>query len=556
MTALDWLIVFGLNGAVVVWGIFLGRQTKSSADWFLAAKDLPWWIVGCSLFATAVDSGDFVAIMGGAYQFGISNITTWWLGLPIGWFIVSHFILIPLYRSGMFTNAEYLEYRFGPFTRAMSALIQLQQRTNVLGNVAFSLFLTFSTLTRWSPGTTWAFVVGIAFTAAVYTAIGGLRAVAITDSVQSILMIVATFILFVVVWQQIGGWGGLEQRLTAQDPKLVESLMHVGGQNTEQVPPVVLVFGFVVTLTAYCVINQSQAMRMLAARSEWDLGTAALFASVLTIAVMGCNITLGVLGRGLFPDLEQADSLYPRLLNEYLGPGLLGVVVAGLLAGGISTYDSVGSAVAALLTRDIYARFLVRHQDDQHYLRVSRWLTVVVIGISFGYIPFLNQGMVRFYLRLTSVAVIPLFTVYVMGVATRVHRRSGAVGLTLGILYGLTAFFGDNWGLPTLWTNSWWSYIWGILVTSGAMLLTSLIIGWEPREQIATLLYSRSVPRQLTEPTHAGKADQTWLETSRFASDRLKTSSKPTKQRWYLQPVGWFVLLLLVVAYVNLVVLW
>ena len=110
MTFLDWLIVVVANGLIVGYGLYLARGTKASCEWFLAAKGLPWWIVGLSMFATAVDSGDYVAVVGGAYTFGLSNLTTWWLGIPIGWFIVSYVVFLPLYRSGMFTNAEYLEF--------------------------------------------------------------------------------------------------------------------------------------------------------------------------------------------------------------------------------------------------------------------------------------------------------------------------------------------------------------------------------------------------------------------------------------------------------------
>ena len=126
MTLLDWLIVVAANGAIVGYGLLLARGTRRSSDWFLAAKSLPWWMVGLSMFATAVDSGDYVAVVGGAYTFGLSNLTTWWLGLPIGWLVAAYFVFLPLYRGGMFTNAEYLEYRFGPAARLLSAFIQIQ----------------------------------------------------------------------------------------------------------------------------------------------------------------------------------------------------------------------------------------------------------------------------------------------------------------------------------------------------------------------------------------------------------------------------------------------
>ena len=553
MTFLDWLIVVVTNGLIVGYGLYLARGTTDSYEWFLAAKGLPWWIVGLSMFATAVDSGDYVAVVGGAYTFGLSNLTTWWLGIPIGWFVVSYVVFLPLYRSGMFTNAEYLEYRFGPGVRVMGALIQIQYRTNVLGNIAFSLYLTFSILTGWGTETWW-LVAAIA-------AAGGLKSVAVTDALQSIGMFLAALILWVVLWNHVGGWGGIESRLSAIDPALVSSMMHVGGQQQPGVPGWLVVFGWVITLTAYCVVNHSQAMRMLAARSEWDMKMAAFIASVIVVIVMGFNITLGLLGRALMPDLEMVDQIYPLLVREYLGPGLVGLVVAGVLAGGISTYDSIGSSIAAVFTRDIYARFFVKTRSDKHYLKVSRWATWCVIAASFGYIPFLQSGMVAFYLRLSSVAVIPPFTVYMMGTLTRVHRRSGAVGLAAGIAYGLSSFLGERWGwdLPVWWVNTWWAYLWSIVFTATAMLLATAYWGWADQKDVRGLVYSCGDETAASERMELRATEGTWLDVTR---KQVKTVPKypfeipPGGLPQYLQPTIWAVLFGVLIGFVNLVVLW
>ena len=563
MTALDWLILIVLNGAIVAYGLRISRGTTKTFDWFLAAKGLPWWIVGMSMFATAVDSGDYVAVVGGAYTFGLSNLTTWWLGLPIGWFVVAYGVFLPLYRSGMFTNAEYLEYRFGPSVRLLSAFIQLQYRTNVLGNVAFSLYLTFSILTGWGVGSWW-LVVAIAAAAAAYTATGGLKSVAVTDAMQSVMMFAASLVLWLTLWNVVGGWGGLEERLRSIDPALVESMMHVGGRHEPGVPAPLIVFGWVMVLTAYCVVNHSQAMRLLAARSEWDMKMAAFVASVVTAIVMWFNITLGILARAVYPELEAVDRAYPMLVQEFLAPGLVGLVVAGVLAGGISTYDSIGSSLAAVFTRDIYARFFVKNREDAHYLRVSRWATPLVLAVSFGYLPFIQAGMLVFYLRITSVAVIPLFTIYLMGTMTRVHRRSGVAGLLAGIAYGLSSFLGEmfEWPLPLWWTNTWWAYVWSIVVTAGAMVAVSMVLGWAKDEEVRGLVYSSRTRGDELRPEdlpHLAATAGTWLESTRDEMPRMPKHPFAVGEAglvWYLRPVIWGALFLGVIGFVCLVVLW
>ena len=261
---------------------------------------------------------------------------------------------------------------------------------------------------------------------------------------------------------------------------------------------------------------------------------------------------------------------YPKLVENFLSPGLIGIVVAGVLAGGISTYDSIGSSIAAVFTRDIYARFFVKTREDAHYLTVSRYATFGVIALSFGYVPFLDSGMVALYLRLTSVAVMPLFTVYMMGTLTRVHQRSGAVGLLTGIAYGASSFLGDRWAwdLPIWWTNTWWAYLWSIVFTSSAMVASTLFWGWAKKEDLRNLVYARRgevdtepLPTQPTPttPTELRAAPKTWLERTREEVRPVPEypfAVPPGGLAWYRRPATWAVAFGVVVGFVNLVVLW
>ncbi|SVA73407.1 uncharacterized protein METZ01_LOCUS126261, partial [marine metagenome] len=191
MSFIDWLVVLIINGGIVAYGLYAFRDKRASFDWYLAAKSMPWWAIGLSAFGTAVDSGDYVAIAGGAYNLGLSQLSQWWLGIAVGWFVLGFFVIIPMYRSGVFTNAEWLEFRFGPAVRVMAVLINIQSRTNVLGNIFFSMYLMLSVLAGIDPQWSWIMVGGIAFTAILYIMRGGLQAGVFTDAMQGIAMIVA-----------------------------------------------------------------------------------------------------------------------------------------------------------------------------------------------------------------------------------------------------------------------------------------------------------------------------------------------------------------------------
>ena len=204
------------------------------------------------------------------------------------------------------------------------------------------------------------------------------------------------------------------------------------------------------------------------------------------------NLSMGVMGRALYPVQSalpdgRQDAIYPLLVSQIETVGLKGIVVAGILAASLSTYDSIGSALSALLTRDVYARLLVTGRDDRHYLRISQWLTPAVIAISFFYIPgLLRGGMVLYYLDLTSAFVIPLLTIYLMGSFTRVHRSSGLIGLLAGAAYGIlrmaAPLVAEQTGwvlLPPVMMGTYAAYPFSMLVTAATMVLVSQVTGWE-----------------------------------------------------------------------------
>ena len=148
MGALDWSIVIILNGGTIFYGLYLSRGVRSSADWFLAGRRLPWWLVGLSMYATAIDSSDLVADSGGTYTMGLSVMAANWVGVIGGWALAGFFVFLPMYRIGMYTNAEYLEARFGAAARVLCAFVQVQYRTLVLAIIGTSVFLRGVPLVR------------------------------------------------------------------------------------------------------------------------------------------------------------------------------------------------------------------------------------------------------------------------------------------------------------------------------------------------------------------------------------------------------------------------
>jgi SSS family solute:Na+ symporter len=494
MTFLDWAIVLLLNGAIVVYGLLRSRETHTAADWFLAGRSLPWWIVGLSLWATAIDSSDLVADAGYVFQGGVTYFVTNWVGGVVGWVVAAHLVVLPMYRAGMYTNAEYLEARFGPAARVISALVQVQYRTLVLGIMAKTMYLVFAVVCGWEPAAAWSAVVVLALLASLYTALGGLKSVAVTDALQTVIMVAAGFTLFWLAWDQVEGWNGLQERLDASRAGLAAELLRVGTPSPD-VPSVLWgCLAFFVMGFAYSIVNHTQSMRLFASRSEWDLKMAVVPAAVLIITMTFVNLMVGIMGRAIYPEtsampvdleLQSRDSIYPVLIRDLATTGLRGLIVGGVVASILSTFDSIGSTLSSLLVRDVYARLIKRDGDDAHYLRLGRWLTPVIIFGSFLYVPFMGEeGMLNFYLSLVSAFVVPLLTVYLLGTLTGVNRKTGTLGLVVGVAYGLLRLSLEGGGADNPLGTMHQSYVLTMVATCLPMVVLSSFLGWEKRGEL------------------------------------------------------------------------
>jgi SSS family solute:Na+ symporter len=527
MSAVDWFLVVFLNGAIIVYTLLRARRATTTGEWFLGGRTVPWWVVGVSAFATAIDSSDIVADAGGVYSLGMSYFVTNWVGTVVGWVLLAHFVAMPMYRAGMYTNSEYLEARFGPAARVLSSLVQVQYRTMVMANISTTLFLAFAVVGGLGDAAWWA-VAAVVLGALSYTIWGGSGSVAWTDAAQSVVMIAASLILFFVVWRAVGGWSGLNESLADADADLPERLLHIGSEKVEvtnvagasevsilrqlllggeydpqrqtitrHTPAWLACLSFVLVGMAYAIVNHEQSMRLFAARSAWDMKMSVVVAGLLLIGITFFNLMMGIMGRALYPmqtalpvedSLRQtADAVYPILVRDFTATGFKGIVIAGLLAAAISTYAGMGAAMSALLTRDVYARLIATDRDDRHYLSAGRWLTLAVMAGSFLYVPFLlKQGMMMFYLNLVSAFVAPLLTVFLMGVFTPVHRRSGTVGLLVGMAYGVLRMVAEKLAvdhgiviMPAIMLNSYAAYPISVAITAGTMMLVTGILGRE-----------------------------------------------------------------------------
>jgi len=595
MTLLDWSIVLLLNGAVIAYGFYLSRGTSSSSEWFLGGRALPWWGLGLSMFATGVDNADLVSITGHVYNNGMHIITVFTLAAALGCCLAAFAIVPVMYRAGFFTNAEFLEARFGSSLRLFSALIQIQYRTAVLGLMVWSIYLMLHRMVGLEDWQAWSLIVGLVILTAAYTAWGGLASVVWTDALQSLIIMAGAACIFVSVWNGVGGWTGMQNKMdalpspvwnaekgwigssvsnapptnqptTVAEKPLTQPLsawLQIGQFNNpkDKTPPLILMVAWIIIGLGYYTVNHTQTMRLMGARSMWDMKMAALLGGALGIPIMLMVVLLGVFGRVLYPELTagetKADELVPMMAQQYLTTGFKGLVVAGIISATISTFDSMGSALSALFTRDIYARWIRQNQTDEHYLKVSRWATVGILLIGFLYIPFIisQRNMVDATLTLVSVFVTPLFTIYLLGALTRVHPRSGLIGLLTGGSFGVLCFLLrediiTDWmplELPYPIYGQWYVYPWSVLLTATSMFLVTAFLGRAAKSDLLQNPSSSAVARN---------NQCSWLTSSAEQLQTIREHPFKEKIPLWLQPC-WFALLLVTInAWLVLVYFW
>ena len=415
----------------------------------------------------------------------------------------------------------------------------------MLGMMINSAYLLLTRLIGMDPIWAWCFIIVLVILSGTYTAWGGLKSVVWTDAAQGILMMVGAAVIFVCVWQGVGGWSTMTAILTEQG---LGDLPHIGRYRGDDglTSPYIVVLGWTIIASGYWTVNHTQTMRLMGTRSLWDMKMAALWGVVLSLPIMIVSSSLGLFARALpeFQDVADVDTVYPLLAQKFLTTGLKGLVVAGVVAAITSTFDSMGSALSAIFTRDLYARFLVRDREDSHYLFVGRVATIGVLAVGFLYLPFIwaQENMIKAFTTLIPVFVTPLFTMYVLGVVTRAHRRSGLVGLLVGSTYGVIALydreFHDLAALPSWFTSRWTALCWSFLFTSLAIALSTWYFGLEPRNKL-----------QL-------RKDSGWLQRSREELPPAREHPFRNQVPLWLQPAWWAALSLVGSAYVVFVVFW
>lgn len=486
MSTLD-LVIVGLYFVVIVAiGLVVSRRTKTGDELFLAGRSLGWVAVGLSLFASNISSSTLVGLTGDAYRVGLApSAYEWMAGLLL---VFGAFTFFPFFlRSKIVTIPEFLERRYDVRTRKYFSLITIFLA--VIVDTAAGLYAGALVAQAFIPDLNLTvFIVFLALFAGLYTAGGGLAAVVYTDLIQSIILIIGTASIAVVTFGQFDfSWTAATEALPDGHLSIVRSL------DNEVLPWPGLIIGVPILGFYYWIMNQYIVQRVLGAKSIQHARWGAMLAGFLKLSPLFIMMLPGAFAVELLPDLENADNVFPTLIQEFLPRGFTGIVLAAILSAILSSVDSALNSASTLLTLDFLEPAKGRKLEPQESRRVGTLVTLVFMGIAAVWAPAIQAfpGLFSYIQEMFAYIVTPVVAIFLVGFFwDRAHGTAALTTLITGHVIAAIAFV----LVQTEVIRIHFVYVAGILflVSCGLLFITSRVMGTAPSDkEIADLTYSR-----------------------------------------------------------------
>ncbi|UZR92985.1 sodium:solute symporter [Chondrinema litorale] len=467
------MVVYAI--AMVWYGLSKAKQ-QSSEDYFLAGRDMTWPIVGISLFAANISSSTLIGLTSDAYNTNIAVYNYEWMAAVV--LIFFSIFFLPFYlRSGVYTMPEFLERRYDSRSRYYFSFITLIG--NVVIDTAAGLYAGNLILKIIFPELdTWIIISLLAFAAAAYTIPGGLSSVVHTEVIQAILLIMGSIVLTWFTFSEVGGWDGLIAGLQdkfnngeiQKTPDEVFSL--VRPLNDSYMPWTGLVFGVPILGFYFWANNQFMVQRVLSAKNlnqgRWGAlfagllklpvifimvlpGTAAiLLYSELDLSVLNYAIPLENGGTGICSSLKDCPNMtYPVLLFSLLPTGLLGLVLAGLLAAMSSSISATLNSASTLITMD-FVNKINPNLESKQLVKVGQIATVVLVILAAVWTPQIEKfGSLFEYLQIVLGLICPpVVAVFILGLFWKRANANGAFySLLVGFILALFMIISQIGGL-------------------------------------------------------------------------------------------------------------
>ena len=433
----DWVILgiyFLALIAVAVWVVL--QKNKNTEDYFLAGRNVGWFVIGSSIFASNIGSEHVVGLAGTGFATGTPMAhyeLHAWIVLLLGW------LFLPFYmRSGAFTMPEFLEKRFDAKSRWFLSVFSLA--AYVLTKVSVTIYAGGIVVSELLGIPFWYGAIGIVIFTGIYTVIGGMKAVIYTETLQTVILIAGSLIITYLGLQEVGGWDQLQETVRNVSP---DHFNMWRSMNDPDFPWTGLLFGGTIVGIWYWCTDQYIVQRTLAANNIKIGRRGAIFGAYLKLLPILIFLIPGIIAFALSiqnPEvfgIEKADRAFPMLVKTLLPVGLKGLVAGGLMAALMSSLASVFNSCSTIFTIDIYKK-LKPHKSEKELLTIGKIATGIIVVLGIIWIPIMEKiggGVMYQYLQnVQSYIAPPVTAVFLLGIIwKRVNSRAAITTLLAGL---------------------------------------------------------------------------------------------------------------------------
>ncbi|MDX2302437.1 MAG: sodium/solute symporter [Microscillaceae bacterium] len=388
---IDWIVLIFFLFLMPLAGILVSLGKKNSEDYFMAGHSLRWWAVAGSVFGTNINSSHLIGMLGIGYSVGFAQ--SHYELLPVAAILLLCYVFLPTYRRlKVFTLSQFLEYRYNEHARLVYTILMILL---ILVQLVAGFYIGSRTLLFLFKGTGvelayWQGILIIGLMSCSYTIFGGLGAVVVTDTLQTLMMLLAGIIVayFTFTQPEIGGFFGLLSLDQAQP--LAEQKMHLYlPSNHPNLPWTGVFTGLIILHSFYFTTNQYLVQRVLAAKTDEDARIGIIASGFLKLTVPFFSIAAGVAAAYLFKIRFANQNILPddaflTLVGAVvpLGYGLTGMILAGLTAATFSSVDSMMNSVSTLLTLDVYKKYINSQASDNQMVAFGRYAVFGMVILS------------------------------------------------------------------------------------------------------------------------------------------------------------------------------
>jgi SSS family solute:Na+ symporter len=437
LETLDWIVLsiyFLALIAVAVWVVL--QKNKNTEDYFLAGRNVGWFVIGASIFASNIGSEHVVGLAGTGFESGTPMAhyeLHAWIVLLLGWLFLPFYI-----RSGAFTMPEFLEKRFDSRSRWFLSVFSLL--AYVLTKVSVTIYAGGIVVSELLGIPFWYGAIGVVVFTGIYTVIGGMKAVIYTETLQTIVLILGSVVITYLGLQQVGGWNELQDTVRAVSPDHFNMWRPMSDPDFPWTG--LLIGGTIVGIWYWCT-DQYIVQRTLAAHNIKIGRRGAIFGAYLKLLPILIFLIPGIIAFALSvqnPEvfaIEKADRAFPMLVKTLLPVGLKGLVAGGLMAALMSSLASVFNSCSTIFTIDIYKK-LKPKKSEKELLTTGKIATGIIVVLGIVWIPIMERiggGVMYQYLQnVQSYIAPPVTAVFLLGIIwKRVNAQAAISTLIAGL---------------------------------------------------------------------------------------------------------------------------